>query len=52
MTLKKSVVSFLLLLSISANPLYGRGQEEAPWTFWYWMYGAVSGQVSRPICRR
>ena len=39
MILKKSIVSFLLLLS---TPLYGRGQGEAPWTFWYWMYGAVS----------
>ena len=39
MILKKCIVSFLLLLS---TPLYGRGQGEAPWTFWYWMYGAVS----------
>ena len=39
MIFKKSIVSLLLLLS---NPFYGRGQEEAPWTFWYWMYGAVS----------
>ena len=39
MIFKKTIVSFLLLLSA---PLYGRGQGEAPWTFWYWMYGAVS----------
>ena len=39
MILKKNVISFLLLLSA---PLYGNGQENAPWTFWYWMYGAVS----------
>ncbi len=39
MIFKKSIVSFLLLLS---TPLYGRGQGDAPWTFWYWMYGAVS----------
>ena len=39
MIFKKTIVSFLLLLSA---PLYGRGQGEAPWTFWYWMYGAIS----------
>ena len=32
----------LLILCISLYPLLGRGQGEAPWTFWYWMYGAVS----------
>ena len=32
----------LLILCISIYPLLGRGQGEAPWTFWYWMYGAVS----------
>ena len=32
----------LLILCFSLYPLLGRGQGEAPWTFWYWMYGAVS----------
>ena len=33
----------LFPLSMPAMPLLGRGQGEAlPWTFWYWMYGAVS----------
>ena len=44
MLTKKSIVCFLLLLplSISVSPLLGRGMGEAPWTFWYWMYGTVS----------
>lgn len=32
----------LLVISMAVYPLLGRGQGEAPWTFWYWMYGAVS----------
>lgn len=37
-------LSALLVASTMAH-----NDEAKPWTFWYWMYGAVSRQVFMPI---
>lgn len=45
--MKTRLLLFIALFTCS-YPLFGKGQGEfAPWTFWYWMYGAVSEQGIR-----
>ena len=37
--MKRIVILFVCCMALSAQ-----GQDAKPWTFWYWMYGAVSEQ--------
>ena len=34
------------------NQFLNPSDEAKPWTFWYWMYGACSKDVHRPIWRQ